>query len=685
MNINDLNGVLRAPAGASATRSAAPASPSPSANNSANTGAVSNAADSATAERLAGRVNANPKGFGFVTTADGQEFFVSPSDMRRIVPGDEVVFLSVAGKKPGSFQAKVLGLLRRPSTVWQGELQQDGAEVLLRADGDAPCFCTLVVKELSACVPGVVVSVRVPELSGTLRNPRRLEERVHVRLERILGERTREGFLPDYALARYDFPLAFSRRVLAEAAEITAAHESGLSEHALADREDLRELPVVTIDGESTRDFDDAVHAVALDDGWELSVAISDVSYFVRPGSALEQAAYQRSTSVYLPRRVLPMLPENLSNGVCSLLPQTDRLALVLKLRLDRQAKVLETKVVRAVVRSAQRLTYNEVQSWSQGQFEVLPQVQPSLVALWDLYKVCEADRRAQGRLDFESPEPKLHTSDTGEETLEWVHRTEAHRLIEELMLLANRAVAEHLGRTLGEASQALYRHQPLPQSEDWAALQDLARLHGKELSENPSMGEIASFVNGLEGVSALHAELSARGTMQPAFYSAREPGHFSLNFPAYTHFTSPIRRYSDLVVHRLLLGEVTPEELSLEQVAQQCSERSRAGRLAERMVWDAIKKSHLWAVHLKESREWSAHLVMQSRRGIRAVLPEWQTSVYLEAEMLEQLGLSFDVDAENWQCPSRTLNLGSALSVTPLRYTIEGGKHEIFARAALF
>lgn len=683
MNISDLNGVLRAPAGAAAPRSSALLSTHEGAMGTNNRILTPEDTPSA-AERLVGRVNANPKGFGFVTTADGQEFFVSPSDMRRLVPGDEVVFLSVAGKKPGSFQAKVQGLLRRPSTVWQGELQQDGVEVLLRVDGDAPCFSTLVVKELSACVPGVVVSVRVPEQSGTMRSPRRLEERVQVRLERILGERTREGFLPDYALARYDFPLAFPRQALAEAAAIHAAHENGLSAEALVGREDLRELPVVTIDGESTRDFDDAVHAAVLEDGWELSVAISDVAYFVRPGSALERAAYQRSTSVYLPRRVLPMLPENLSNGVCSLLPQTDRLALVLKLRLDRQANVLDSKVVRAVVRSAQRLTYNEVQAWSEGQFEVLPQVQPSLVALWDIYKVCAAARIAQGRLDFEAPEPKLHTSDTGEETLEWVHRTEAHKLIEELMLLANRAVAEHLIRTLGAETQALFRHQPLPQAEDWAVLQDLAKLHGKELAERPSMGEIASFVRGLNGATALQAELSARGTMQPAFYSAREPGHFSLAFPAYTHFTSPIRRYSDLVVHRLLLGDVSTEDPSPAQIALQCSERSRAGRLAERMVWDAIKKSHLWASHLKESREWEAHLVMQSRRGIRAVVPQWQTSVYLEGEMLEQLGMSYDMEDECWKSSGRTLNLGSALAVTPLRYTIEGGKHEVFARAVV-
>lgn len=622
---------------------------------------------------LVGRVNANPKGFGFVTTEAGEEFFVSPSDMRRLVPGDVVSFRPVAGRMPDSFQAQVDGIVSRAATVWLGELSVDGDRFLLVPDAATPCFVTLVLEAspdaTAAHARGEVVSVRVPALSPG-KSLHRPGARVAVRLERNLGVRTRPGFLQDFALAKHDFAVSFSEEALQQA---TAASQAALN---LEGREDLRAMPLVTIDGESTRDFDDAVHAKELTDGWELTVAIADVSHYVPPGSALDAAARERATSVYLPGLVSPMLPEALSNGACSLLPEADRLAVVLHLRLNKVAEVVETRVSRAVVRSAQRLTYDQVQAWSENAFSAHPVVESSLRALWAVFKACDAARAARGRLDFDSPEPKAALDENGEFTLEWVYRTEAHRLVEELMLLANRAVAQ----ALGERARALFRHQPLPEQERWATVQAFAQVHGLPLPEAPEMQGLAALVQGAGPELALKAELRARGAMSPACYSESEPGHFSLNFAAYTHFTSPIRRYADLLVHRLLLGLEPGNAEELEDLALHCSERSRAARLAERGVWDAIKKGCMWREHLSNPQPLLAHVVAQSRRGARVVVPRWQVAVLLEGEHLQAQGYRYDSDLDAWTSPQDVLELGTSLTVELQRFVEDGSRQEVLA-----
>jgi ribonuclease R len=628
----------------------------------------------ATADRKRGRVNANPKGFGFVTAPEGEEFFVSPSDMRKLVPGDEVEFRAVAGKKPDSFQAQVLGVVSRPDTVWQGELVAVGSEMVLRPDGDAPCFCTLAVANMTFSAPGQVVSVRVrgftASVSGETKRP---AYRTEARVERILGERTRPGFILDFAMARYDFPVAFTSDAVAQGEAAAAA------ELDWTGRGDLRELALVTIDGESTRDYDDAVHGIKTPEGWTLTVAIADVAHFVSPGSALDREAFARSTSVYLPGLVSPMLPEGLSNGACSLIPDTDRLAVVLTLKLDAAGELIDATVARAVVRSTQRLTYSEVQAWSEGTFAVKEVAQPSLMALWEIFKLCDARRAAAGRLDFDAPEPKVSIQADGAIDLKWVYRTNAHRLVEELMLLANRSVA----KILREKASAFFRHQPPPEGERWEVVREFALGRGAEVNLAPSMRGLAALVQSMEGDDVLKAELTARGAMQPALYSSEEPLHFSLSFSAYTHFTSPIRRYADLVVHRLLLGSVVVSPAELAAMAAQCSNRSRAGRMAERLVWDTLKKSSLWRSHLAEKEPLACHVVAQSRRGLRAVAPRWQAAVFVEASHLQGQGYRFDPEAECWSSVDKVFDLGSTLALLPTALVVDGSKQEVLAALA--
>jgi ribonuclease R len=627
--------------------------------------------DSIPADFKRGRVNANPKGFGFVTTREGEEFFVSPSDMRKIVPGDEVEFRAVAGKKTDSFQAQLLGIVSRPDTVWQGELVAVGNELVLRPDRDAPCFCTLAVASMTFSAPGQVVSVRVrgfvENSSGETRRP---SYRAESRVERILGERTRPGFILDFAMARYDFPVAFTSEAFLQGEAFAAASVDW------AGRTDLRELALVTIDGESTRDYDDAVHAVQAPHGWTLTVAIADVAHFVTPGSALDREALARSTSVYLPGQVSPMLPVGLSNGACSLIPDAERLAVVLTLQLDPAGELVSAGVLRAVVKSAQRLTYNEVQAWSENAFVVKESVQPSLDALWKIFKLCDARRAAAGRLAFEAPEPKVSIQPEGEIGLEWVCRTNAHRLVEELMLLANRSVAN----MLSEKAHAFFRHQPLPERERWEVVREFAAKHGLEVASDPSMEGLAALVRSMQGDDILKAGLVSRGAMRPALYSEVEPSHFSLNFAAYTHFTSPIRRYADLVVHRLLLGLTDTCPAELVATAAQCSNRSRAGRMAERLVWDTLKKTCLWTAHLAENEPLACHVVAQSRRGLRAVAPRWQAAMFVEAFHLHKQGYRFDIKSECWSSDDKVFELGSTLILLPVALEVEGSKQEILA-----
>lgn len=615
---------------------------------------------------LVGIVSAHPKGFGFITTEAGEEYFVPPAPMRELMPGDVVEFKLEPGKKPGAVQVAGALVVERRESVWLGSLRFSRGKWLL--EPDEPCFAPIVVKGLHYAQEGLVVSVRVPGFKG---EPRKGTP-IFAVLERLLGERTRTGFDLDYALARYDFEHHFSDTASQQARQVVAP-ETGAA--APEGREDLRELPFVTIDGESTRDFDDAVFAQALPEGgWRVAVAIADVSHYVPSGSALDRDAAKRATSVYLPGKTLPMLPEELSNGVCSLVPNQDRFAVVLDLTLDAEGRVGTRRVCRAVIRSAQRLTYTEVSRWHAGEFQLLPTVQPSLLALWAVYDQLAAQRRLRGQLDFDAPEPKVGTTEDGAFTLDWVSRTDAHKLVEELMLLANMSVA----MLLSESASALFRHQPCPEPADWEQVVAWAATRGIALPAEPSMRALADFTGAVPAEDVLKAELQARNGMRPATYDPTNPAHFSLGYPAYTHFTSPIRRYADLVVHRLLLGTMRADA-SVAAVAEICSERSRAGRMAERLVWDKIKKRAM-VKGVASDAVLSAHVVSQSRRGLRAVVAAWQASVVVSAEDLLETGMKYDDERESWLCGDAQVEPGTRLQVRLMRLVEDRAKTEVHA-----
>lgn len=597
-------------------------------------------------QKYEGVVNAHPKGFGFVTCEDLQEFFVPPALMRELLPFDKIRFTLESGRKAGAQQVAQAWIVERRDSTWQGTLRYDRGVWLL--EPDEPCFVRLEVRGVQYAQSDEVVSVKVPAISSA---GVKGSNKIAVTLERILGLRTRPGFDLDYALAKFNFEPFFPASVFSELPKL------GLTGGSQGPRKDMRDVPFVTIDGEHTKDIDDALWAQKVPSGgWHIKVAIADVSHFVREGSALDVVASKRMTSVYLPGKTIPMLPEELSNGECSLLPGLDRFAVVVSLKLNEDGSFEDFELTRATVRSAQRLTYDEVLAWKSGQKTLPAHITQSLEAAWSAYEALAHARKERGHLEFEDKEPKLLTHEDGSSELAWTQRHDAHKMVEELMLLTNQSVGRELNRLF---RAALYRHQPHPVEEAWQEMREWAQSRTHELDETPSLRAVVALAKNLPAEERFKAELQARATMQPALYSSQASSHFSLGYEHYTHFTSPIRRYADLLVHRLLLKESTLTAPELAHLARLCSERNRDARLAERWVWDRIKKRAAFHA-VGPGQSCPGHIVRQNAKGARVVLNEWQCTAWVASASLAKAGWVFSESSGNWEQGKLCLELGS-------------------------
>ncbi len=362
----------------------------------------------------------------------------------------------------------------------------------------------------------------------------------------------------------------------------------------LGGRKDLRRRPLVTIDGASARDFDDAVYAQPKGDGWRLLVAIADVGHYVTSGSPLDVIAAERGTSVYFPERVIPMLPETLSNGICSLRPNEDRLALVCDMRVDRAGRITRYRFYEGVIRSQARLTYTEVEAFRQGgRLDVVDGVAKSLAALFDVYAALRKARDARGALDFDPFEGVLELAAGAVRAIKPMLRRQSHQLIEEAMIAANVCAAKFLDR---HKVQALLRvHEP----PDPAKIENLVSAFaavGTTLSAEsltaPALQRALQAVR--QRSDSWLFDMLALQAMQRALYQPKQAGHFALALDRYAHFTSPIRRYPDLIVHRAIKAVMHGEAHKLPNQGA-LAELGHSTSLAERRAEDASRMVDAW------------------------------------------------------------------------------------------
>jgi ribonuclease R len=409
-------------------------------------------------------------------------------------------------------------------------------------------------------------------------------------VEEVLGEEDDAGLISLMAIETMDIPHVFPQEALDET--------DGIKVPALDKRTDLRKLPLVTIDGEDSRDFDDAVHAVATKNGgWEITVAIADVSHYVTPDSALDKEAYKRGNSVYFPDRVVPMLPEALSNDLCSLRPNEDRACMAAIMRVGADGILIDTKIVRGLMKSAARLTYTEVQEAHDGNpNEKTKGIVDSIIKpLYGAYQTLAKARAARGTVELDLPERKVFLKDGMIQDIVSRARFDSHKLIEEMMILANVAVATEL---LRKEQEALYRVHPKPDTTRWASTREFLQELGLKTKAvmHPAPQDLQNILEAVKDrdESPLVNDMILR-SMSQASYSPENIGHFGLALENYSHFTSPIRRYADLIVHRALirafdLGKdgMTDRELGrLEIIGTHISARERVAQAAERETID--------------------------------------------------------------------------------------------------
>jgi ribonuclease R len=511
-----------------------------------------------------GLVEGHRDGHGFVMPNNGDPaIYLAPQEMRSVLHRDRVRVRVQRYDRKGRPEGRVLDILERRKTPIIGRLLHEGGHWVVAPEDSRFGQDILIPKNAIAnATVGQVVAVELTE-------PPSLHSQPVGRVAEVLGEIDDSGMEIEIAVRKYEVPHEFTPQTLAQAAalpdKLRPADRKG--------RIDLSDVPLVTIDGEDARDFDDAVYCEPFKrgrgktafEGWRLIVAIADVSHYVKPGEALDEDAYERATSVYFPRRVIPMLPEKLSNGLCSLNPDVERLSMVCDMLVDGEGRIDAYQFYPALINSHARLTYTEVAAAlanTRGpEAQRRAAVLPHLLHLHEVYRALLKQRAKRGAIDFETTETQIVCDANGRiEKIVPRTRTEAHRLIEETMLAANVCAAEFIA-SAGHPS--LFRVHEGPTPEKRAALQAMLKSLGVgvHLSDDPQPAEMQAIAQATaQRPDAKQIHTLLLRSMQQAIYTAQNAGHFGLAYPAYTHFTSPIRRYPDLLVHRvikaLLLGK---------------------------------------------------------------------------------------------------------------------------------
>ncbi|WP_037375339.1 ribonuclease R [Sedimenticola selenatireducens] len=547
---------------------------------------------------IAGRVIGHPDGFGFLRPDEGgEDLFVSPRQMRQLLHNDRAVVRVVGLDRRGRKEAAVVEVLERGNQLVVGRLYMDQGVGFVVPDNKR-LHQDIVIPEdnFNDAGHGQMVVAEI------VQQPTKRTQPIG-RIKDVLGEHMAPGMETDVAIRTHQLPLEWPDEVQQEIAHLGREVDEG----AKQGRVDLRHLPLVTIDGADARDFDDAVYCEAKPKGWRLLVCIADVSSYVKPGSALDREAKLRGNSVYFPDRVIPMLPEVLSNGLCSLNPAVDRLCMTCELYVNKEGVVTRSRFFEAVMRSQARLTYDQVaEMLIEGDPELCTthaELLPHLHQLYALFQVLRVARSELGAIDFDTTETRiLFNQEHKVERIVPVVRNDAHRLIEECMLAANVAAARFL---LRKKLPALYRNHDGPQAEKLLDLKEFLGEMGLRLpgGEKPQTRDYAELLDQVRDRPDSHLiQTVLLRSLSQAVYSAENQGHFGLSFAAYTHFTSPIRRYPDLIVHRAIrhllkggtLEDFDYSQTELQGLGEHCSATERRADEATRDVTSWLKCEYM-------------------------------------------------------------------------------------------
>jgi len=574
---------------------------------------------------IRGRVSGHRDGFGFLVPEDGSDdLFLSPAQMRLVFDGDRALARVAGLDRRGRREGSIVEVIVRAHENIVGRYYEESGIGFVIPDNPKIQQEVLVSQGRAGNAKiGQFVEVKITHWPTQRFQPQG-------DIVEVVGNYMAPGMEIDVALRSYDIPHVWPDAVVKEASRLKPEVEEKDKEK----RVDLRHLPFVTIDGEDARDFDDAVYCEKnssawklFSGGWKLYVAIADVSHYVKVGSALDEEAQTRGNSVYFPERVVPMLPEELSNGLCSLNPHVDRLAMVCEMTMSKLGKLVDYQFYEAVIHSHARLTYNKVSAMLEqpkgtegkalrGEYA---EVLPHLKQLYALYQVLLAARHERGAIDFETMETRIvFGSDRKIAEIKPTQRNDAHKLIEECMLAANVATAEFMRK---HEIPSLYRVHDGPPAERVEKLKAFLGELGLSLhrgKDGPTPKDYQKLLESIRERPDFHLiQTVMLRSLSQAVYSADNGGHFGLNYEAYTHFTSPIRRYPDLLVHRAIRSVVrskldTPhvqragatsmpkakiypyDEAALEQLGEQCSMSERRADEATRDVVNWLKCEYM-------------------------------------------------------------------------------------------
>jgi ribonuclease R len=596
-------------------------------------------------EEFEGVIQGHRDGHGFVTRDDGEaDIYLPPNEMRAVLHKDRVKVRIVRHDRKGRSEGRVVEIIERPPQPIIGRLLHESGVWLVAPEDKRYGQDVLIPKGATGLgKPGQVVVVELTE-------PPSLYGQPVGRVKEVLGEIDDPGMEIEIAVRKYGVPHEFSDACIALARTLPDKVRPQDKKH----RVDLTDVPLVTIDGEDARDFDDAVYCepakVGRGKGWRLLVAIADVSHYVETGNAIDIDAYERATSVYFPRRVIPMLPEKLSNGLCSLNPEVERLCMVCDMLIAATGEIHAYQFYPAVMWSHARFTYTEVAAIlanTRG-----PEAQrrkalvPDLENLHDVYRALLKARHQRGAVDFETTETQIICDENGRiEKIVPRTRNEAHRLIEESMLAANVCSADFIA--LGK-HPGLYRvHEgPTPEKKDILRAYLKATGVSQTISDEPSPGEfqrIAEATKDRPDAQQIHSMLLR--SMQQAIYTPINSGHFGLAYDAYTHFTSPIRRYPDLLVHRVIKAILAGSKYELPALPTPGEAHEKlARRLASRVKAPSQKLKKPAPPPSKDVQAWEAaglHCSANERRADEASrdVEAWLKCKYMREHLGEEYG----------------------------------------------